>query len=441
MKLKKIISIAAACTLLSACAPFAMLDFAGSTVANAEGSDNVLLGDINNDGTIDSSDASLILSEYSLIQTGGEPSFSEAQQKTADLNKDGTIDSTDASFVLMYYAHVSTGGTMTIEEFLKSSNSPDTSDIPLISITEETDYFYFDKSRGVVAKVDGYFGVYFPELGETIEDCKLFKRVSDDVLDFIFLGEECNGVIVFGEDEQTVVPLCEVVFDGEIFVDYSDTLKVSASLVSTSDKDAVFNFNVTSTEPIYIFDIYKEREDGSWAFYDDLHEEILESRPYEINYNYTFAENGVFYVIFQNTLQVQNVTTVTVGNIDTEVKIDDSGIDTTAPKLTITTDSGTGLSTLTPFNIYVTADEVCDICVANQCTYGTKEAVGTVQTNGVYEIIAVDETGNKTVEYVTVTAYGNGKLPGEEDFSTPGNMNPLNPDNKDTFWEDAANGI
>ncbi|MBR5513207.1 MAG: leucine-rich repeat domain-containing protein [Ruminococcus sp.] len=83
----------------------------------------VSLGDINADGLINSSDATLILSNYSAIATGGDSAFSAEQTKAADINNDGKCDSIDASLILAYYAHTSTGGTGTIEEYLSKSNA------------------------------------------------------------------------------------------------------------------------------------------------------------------------------------------------------------------------------------------------------------------------------------------------------------------------------
>lgn len=69
-----------------------------------------VLGDVNGDKTVDSSDASLVLTEYAIISTGGESSLTASQKRYADVNKSGTIDSTDASKILAYYAVLSTGG-------------------------------------------------------------------------------------------------------------------------------------------------------------------------------------------------------------------------------------------------------------------------------------------------------------------------------------------
>lgn len=73
--------------------------------------DYVKLGDINEDGTIDSSDASLALVEYSALSTGKETTLTAKGSIVADVNKDNTIDSSDASKILLYYSVGSTGET------------------------------------------------------------------------------------------------------------------------------------------------------------------------------------------------------------------------------------------------------------------------------------------------------------------------------------------
>ena len=78
------------------------------------------LGNVNGDSSIDSSDATLILSDYADLAVGKDSSFNAEQAKAADVNGDGKYDSIDASLILAYYAHISTGGTSTIEDYLKS---------------------------------------------------------------------------------------------------------------------------------------------------------------------------------------------------------------------------------------------------------------------------------------------------------------------------------
>ncbi|MDE5584486.1 MAG: hypothetical protein K2J08_12380 [Ruminococcus sp.] len=82
------------------------------------------LGDVNNDGNIDSVDASMVLGEYSKISSGGEKSFDESMNIASDINTDMRLDTVDASQILAYYSYSSRipeGETcMSIFEYLKS---------------------------------------------------------------------------------------------------------------------------------------------------------------------------------------------------------------------------------------------------------------------------------------------------------------------------------
>ena len=69
-----------------------------------------MLGDVNEDSTIDSIDATAILVEYANTSTGNKPTFTSSQVIAADVNKDGFVNSTDASKILAYYAESATGG-------------------------------------------------------------------------------------------------------------------------------------------------------------------------------------------------------------------------------------------------------------------------------------------------------------------------------------------
>lgn len=78
------------------------------------------LGDIDDNGKIDSTDASAILMEYALSSTNKPSSLSDAQKSAANLNDDDFIDSTDASKILSYYSKISTGATDTIKKYLSN---------------------------------------------------------------------------------------------------------------------------------------------------------------------------------------------------------------------------------------------------------------------------------------------------------------------------------
>jgi hypothetical protein len=78
----------------------------------------VSLGDVDDSGTIDAIDASLVLTAYALKATGQEVNLDEEHLVAADANKDGAADAVDASLILSYYAFTATGGTDSFDAFL-----------------------------------------------------------------------------------------------------------------------------------------------------------------------------------------------------------------------------------------------------------------------------------------------------------------------------------
>lgn len=73
----------------------------------------LVIGDVNNDGLVDSVDASLILSEYANLSSNADgveviPELDEEASKRADINGNGNIESVDASLALAYYAYTAT---------------------------------------------------------------------------------------------------------------------------------------------------------------------------------------------------------------------------------------------------------------------------------------------------------------------------------------------
>ncbi len=76
------------------------------------------IGDIDDNGSIDSSDASLALREYALLATGQKGDLTDEQTRSADVNKDNAVDSSDASTILGYYAFTATGGKEAFANFI-----------------------------------------------------------------------------------------------------------------------------------------------------------------------------------------------------------------------------------------------------------------------------------------------------------------------------------
>lgn len=77
------------------------------------------LGDVNNDGMIEATDASSILLYYSTISVGKDDIFSEYQKLCGDIDRNGIVDANDASQILAYYSLLSTTtGKLTWDDFL-----------------------------------------------------------------------------------------------------------------------------------------------------------------------------------------------------------------------------------------------------------------------------------------------------------------------------------
>lgn len=65
--------------------------------------------DINDDGIVNSTDASLVLQAYTNIASGQPSGLSPAQENLADCNRDGYITADDASLILSYISKVAAG--------------------------------------------------------------------------------------------------------------------------------------------------------------------------------------------------------------------------------------------------------------------------------------------------------------------------------------------
>lgn len=70
---------------------------------------DILRGDVNSDGKIDSSDASAVIRHYASYSIGVDDGFTELQKRKADFNRDGVVNASDSSAILKYYADSSSG--------------------------------------------------------------------------------------------------------------------------------------------------------------------------------------------------------------------------------------------------------------------------------------------------------------------------------------------
>lgn len=97
-------------------------DSGAGSIPDFEPSD-VVLPDINGDGSITPTDASMILSAYSNLATGNESGLTPDQERAADANMDGQIMPLDASLVIRFYSELATGKyKCTAEDWAKFLN-------------------------------------------------------------------------------------------------------------------------------------------------------------------------------------------------------------------------------------------------------------------------------------------------------------------------------
>lgn len=74
-------------------------------------------GDVNGDGYVDASDATLVLRAYTLNISGKDCNLSDEQMNAADINGDKTVDASDATHILRYYTMLLSGSDYTMEQY------------------------------------------------------------------------------------------------------------------------------------------------------------------------------------------------------------------------------------------------------------------------------------------------------------------------------------
>lgn len=77
-----------------------------------------LLGDVDNDGMVTGSDATIVLMAYTRLSSGESHGFDDDQFSAADVDKDGVITGSDATMILSYYTYISSGKTLPMEDYL-----------------------------------------------------------------------------------------------------------------------------------------------------------------------------------------------------------------------------------------------------------------------------------------------------------------------------------
>lgn len=76
-----------------------------------------MLGDIDNNGVINGSDATFVLNTYTRLSSNGESGLTKEQEIAADINGDGIITGSDATMLLNYYTVLSSGCDESIYDY------------------------------------------------------------------------------------------------------------------------------------------------------------------------------------------------------------------------------------------------------------------------------------------------------------------------------------
>lgn len=85
------------------------------------GGQGYVLGDVDGNGVIDGTDASLVLSVYAETSVGTDSRLTDSQTLAADADENHIVDGSDASWILSYYAYISVhgGGEMDLRRFVE----------------------------------------------------------------------------------------------------------------------------------------------------------------------------------------------------------------------------------------------------------------------------------------------------------------------------------
>lgn len=327
-----------------------------------------------------------------------------------------------------------------------------------IAVTDSNDLFTVSEDgEHLIAKKTGYYatcyrdddGKYY-EFGNANADD--YSDSYKSILNFISLSEgdilDCtirdNGVVAFSEDGITssaVIEYDAVVKDNisllEPTIDYSfdeSNPEFTAGVFTLTANSGVLNSAFLSKQNV-------ETSEFDWFSDIDDFEAGASSTVVKLN----FYETGRYRLrVFDSYLSYCDLY-FTIDSISGDVDIDNPYADLVPPEVNISMEDKKGLDSGEPFYITVTTNEDCNISVANQVTSNTRKATGYVLENGVYEIVATDKWNNTTTKEITVTAFEDGSTPEERynkllNANESGNDNILAVSNRESFWEDAANG-
>lgn len=371
------------------------------------------------------------------------------------------------SLVLCYNAFTAFAEDTTTAETTASTEASTavSEDVKVVSIKADADNDYIERDTETSCyktKKDGYYSVvqkydgryyndhfdspdyYSDGFDDYMSAFSFTEFKAGDVMETsTWFGDDIEEYIAYSADGNTISAILKIETLKESSVEVKSSINASYSIVSETSNECVINVVASLTKGTYFLagDVYKYNStDDNYLLVGSLADNILGSES--ISTDFSIYENGKYKIYLTAEDGSWYSIVLTVDNIDSSVISDDKFSDKKAPTLTIEQENKSGLVDGDVFGITVKSDEKCSIYIGNELFTDVTEATKYVSTNGVYEVLAVDSWGNSTSEKVTVTAFGDGTFPEDANFNANENENilALSNTNKDSFWEDAANG-
>lgn len=371
------------------------------------------------------------------------------------------------SSVLCYNAFTAFAEDTTTAETTASTEASTavSEDVKVVSIKADADNDYIERDTETSCyktKKDGYYSVvqkydgryyndhfdspdyYSDGFDDYMSAFSFTEFKAGDVMETsTWFGDDIEEYIAYSADGNTISAILKIETLTESYAEVKSSINASYSIVSETSTECVINVVASLTRGTYFLtgDVYRYNStDDNYLLVDSLADNILGSES--ISTDFSIYENGKYKIYLTAEDGSWYSIVLTVDNIDSSVISDDKFSDKKAPTLTIEQENKSGLVDGDVFGITVKSDEKCSIYIGNELFTDVTEATKYVSTNGVYEVLAVDSWGNSTSEKVTVTAFGDGTFPEDANFNANENENvlALSNTNKDSFWEDAANG-
>lgn len=417
--------------------------------------ENVALGDIDGDGSINSSDASMILEEYARISTGHDSAFTSTQLIAGDVDANGTIDSIDASTVLAYYAYVSTGGTLSFEKYLTPNTSEkfDLNNVDTIYSNDENMYFRVDgqdlyaKKKGyyavVYASKDGYYRTYtwgieeqYTTLEEAVTGLKENEglALSDPDISFHYFSDGSTFYVIYSEDGLEVNYALKVIDEEEtppavtkdiyprFLVRYNEeetkarndgtAVYTVRAKIDFDDFESWDDISVPDCDLYTLQSVVCKGDPNAEGAYSEADIEGFDAGTTYDEFNLIFYGNDLYHLSVLDSnygycrldLNVTEVKTTSAEVVDPF-----ENIDTKAPVLSVTIPDTKDVQEGSLVQVKVTSDEPCVMLIGG-ISYGTienpvTEAVFEAQYNGRFTVIATDLDNNTAQKSFTVANF------------------------------------